>query len=189
MVSSLQLALDEVKQLNLPATPKTPKSTHYDSQARLESLTMDLIVKILCHLHHDQLKAVFHVSQRIRAAVIQARQSHFNYTTPDKSRQQMLRTRTPIPAEHWPFLSIVGRRRWGSCPHTPIAQRLAPRASQFKLMEMKQIAVVLFQDSTLPPKHMVRHSLSRPVLKPLGSTRVLLYEDELCQAVSQNKLL
>lgn len=26
-------------------------------------------VKIICHLHHDQLKAVFHVSQRIRAAV------------------------------------------------------------------------------------------------------------------------
>lgn len=26
-------------------------------------------VKILCHLHHDQLRAVFHVSQRIRRAV------------------------------------------------------------------------------------------------------------------------
>lgn len=26
-------------------------------------------VKILCHLHHDQLRAVFHVSQRIRKAV------------------------------------------------------------------------------------------------------------------------
>lgn len=26
-------------------------------------------VKILCHLHHDQLRAVFHVSQRIRMAV------------------------------------------------------------------------------------------------------------------------
>lgn len=28
-----------------------------------------LQVKIVCHLHHDQLKAVFHVSQRIRTAV------------------------------------------------------------------------------------------------------------------------
>lgn len=26
-------------------------------------------VKVLCHLHHDQLRAVFHVSQRIRKAV------------------------------------------------------------------------------------------------------------------------
>lgn len=29
----------------------------------------DFEVKILCHLHHDQLRAVFHVSQRIRKAV------------------------------------------------------------------------------------------------------------------------
>lgn len=89
-------------------------------------------VKILCHLHHDQLKAVFHVSQRIRRAVslslppcvwvsifvcgpsinvnycwIQvclARQFHFNYTTPDRSRQEMLSIMTPRVAEHWPFL-------------------------------------------------------------------------------------
>lgn len=30
---------------------------------------ISLQVKIVCHLHHDELKAVFHVSQRIRAAV------------------------------------------------------------------------------------------------------------------------
>lgn len=92
-------------------------------------------VKILCHLHHDQLRAVFHVSQRIRKAVstslslylclyldqlwfwadgwsclyccvqvVIARQFHFNYTTPDRSRQEMLRTITPQPTEHWPFV-------------------------------------------------------------------------------------
>lgn len=95
-------------------------------------------VKLLCHLHHDQLKPVFHVSQRIRKAVslslsasssfcfffynlrihdltssyywqqvILARQYHFNYTTPDRSRQEMLRTMTPHPTEHWPFKRLA----------------------------------------------------------------------------------
>lgn len=94
-------------------------------------------VKILCHLHHDQLRAVFHVSQRIRRAVssslslwhvciavvilswqlmvlfimmlqvVLARQFHFNFTTPDRSRQEMLRTMTPRPTEHWPFVRLL----------------------------------------------------------------------------------
>lgn len=33
-----------------------------------------------------------------------ARQYHFNYTTPDRSRQELLLNRTPLPTEHWPFL-------------------------------------------------------------------------------------
>uniref|UniRef100_A0A7C8ZYG7 F-box domain-containing protein n=1 Tax=Opuntia streptacantha TaxID=393608 RepID=A0A7C8ZYG7_OPUST len=99
--------LDVVKQNNLLKTPKTPRAEDCRSESRLESLPMDLLVKILCHLHHDQLRAVFHVSQRIRMAVTLARQFHFNYTTPDRSRQEMLRTMTPLPTEHWPFVRLV----------------------------------------------------------------------------------
>lgn len=36
--------------------------------------------------------------------VVIARQFYFNYTTPDRSRQEMLRTMTPRPTDHWPFL-------------------------------------------------------------------------------------
>ncbi|XP_059440017.1 F-box protein At4g35930-like [Corylus avellana] len=50
----------------------------------LESLPMVLLVKIVCHLPHDQLKPVFHVSKRIREAVQTAKQTHFNYTTPPR---------------------------------------------------------------------------------------------------------
>lgn len=32
-----------------------------------------------------------------------ARKWHFDYTTPDRSRQEMLRLKTPLPSEHWPF--------------------------------------------------------------------------------------
>lgn len=38
-----------------------------------------------------------------------ARQFHFNYTTPDRVRQEMLRTKTPLPTEHWPFVRLVWR--------------------------------------------------------------------------------
>ena len=36
-----------------------------------------------------------------------ARQYHFNYTTPDRSRQELLLNKTPLPTEHWPFLRLV----------------------------------------------------------------------------------
>ena len=88
-----------VMQNSLLRTPKTPPQAEpCDSESQFESLPMDLLVtslvfyscemyerlclgayfatcyisfqvKIVCHLHHDQPKAVFHVSQRIRAAV------------------------------------------------------------------------------------------------------------------------
>lgn len=41
---------------------------------------------------------------RFEKKVVIARQFHFNYTTPDRSRQEMLNTMTPLPTEHWPFM-------------------------------------------------------------------------------------
>ncbi|XP_065855162.1 F-box protein At4g35930 isoform X2 [Euphorbia lathyris] len=182
--------VDIIKQSHLVRTPKTPRMEDCESDSRLESLPMDLLVKILCHLHHDQLRAVFHVSQRIRKAVIVARQFHFNYTTPDRSRQEMLRTMTPLPTEHWPFISKGdGKGVFLASPNTPKAPRHGPRPpSRIKVTEMKQIAAVLFQDSAFPARCIVPSALSKPLCKSLASNRVLFYEDELCQAVAQNKL-
>ncbi|KAG1361964.1 putative F-box protein [Cocos nucifera] len=73
--TNFQPMIDGNKQQKLPETPKTPEGADCGNQSRLESLPMDLLVKILCHLHHDQLRAVFHVSQRIRTA------AWGNYTT------------------------------------------------------------------------------------------------------------
>ncbi|KAE8715921.1 hypothetical protein F3Y22_tig00110159pilonHSYRG00226 [Hibiscus syriacus] len=149
-----------------------------------------LQVKILCHLHHDQLRAVFHVSQRIRKAVCLARQFHLNYTTPDRSRQEMLSIMTPRPTEHWPFTSKgEGKGILIKSPHTPKAPRHGPRPpSRVKVTELRQIAAVLFQDSGFPTRCMVPSVLPKPLCKSLASNRVLFYEDELCQAVAQNKL-
>ncbi|XP_050228705.1 F-box protein At4g35930 isoform X2 [Mercurialis annua] len=182
--------VDLRKQGYLVRTPKTPRNEEYDSESRLESLPMDLLVKILCHLHHDQLRAVFHVSQRIRGAVVLARQFYFNYTTPDRSRQEMLRVMTPCPVERWPFMSKGdGKGGLMPSPHTPKAPRHGPRPpSRIKVAEMKQIAAVLFQDSAFPPRYIVPSALPKPLCKSLASNRALFYEEELCQAVAQNKL-
>ncbi|XP_028805935.1 F-box protein At4g35930 [Neltuma alba] len=180
-----------VKQNIFFGTPKTPRTENCESESRLESLPIDLWVKILCHLHHDQLRAVFHVSQKIRKAVLIARQFHFNYTTPDRTRQQMLNTMTPRPKERWPFLSkssVKGMRI--PSPHTPKAPRHAPRPpSRLKVSEVRQVAAVLFQESAFPSHCMVPSVLPKPLCKSLASNRALFYEDELCQAVAQNKLL
>ncbi|XVF18059.1 hypothetical protein REPUB_Repub10bG0179000 [Reevesia pubescens] len=207
--------VDLHKQNSFVLTPKTPRPEDFESESRLESLPMDLLVKILCHLHHDQLRAVFHVSQRIRKAVslsfspsvcicgscyvtsyvywLQvciARQFHFNYTTPDRSRQEMLSTMTPRPTEHWPFMSKGdGKSILMGSPHTPKAPKHGPRPpSRLKVTELRQIAAVLFQDSGFPSRCMVPSVLPKPLCKSLASNRVLFYEDELCQAVAQNKL-
>ncbi|KAM3394478.1 F-box protein [Capsicum galapagoense] len=187
---SVNTPIDVTKQNKLQMTPKTPGAFECTSESRLESLPMDLLVKILCHLHHDQLKAVFHVSQKMRKAVIQARLFHFNYTTPDRTRQELLSTMTPLPTDHWPFVSKEnGKGAWLNTPHTPKAPRHGPRPpSRVKFTEMRQISAVLFQESAFPSRCLVPSVIPKPLCKSLGSNRVLFYEDELCQAVAQNKL-
>ncbi|CAJ2635819.1 unnamed protein product [Trifolium pratense] len=178
------------KESRLIGTPKTPRIEECQSESRLESLPIDLLVKILCLLHHDQLRAVFHVSQRIRKAVIVARQFHFNYTTPDRSRQEMLCTMTPRPSEHWPFLWGDGKGVRIPIPQTPKAPRQGPRPpSRLRVSEMRQVTAVLFKESAFPSRCLVPSVISKPQCKSVASNRVLFCEDELCKAVAQNKLL
>ncbi|KAF9596989.1 hypothetical protein IFM89_014703 [Coptis chinensis] len=88
--------------------------------------------------------------------VIIARQFHFNYATPDRSGQEMLRTMTPLPTEHWPFASKEEQRGfWFSSPHTPKAPKHGPRPPRFKGdAEIRQITTVRFQESVLTSKSM-----------------------------------
>ncbi|KAG0460427.1 hypothetical protein HPP92_020724 [Vanilla planifolia] len=179
--------LYEFKQVKLHESPSTP-CVNSECYSRLESLPIELLVKILCHLHHDQLRAVFHVSSRIRTAVMIAKQTHFNYTTPDRSRVEMLRITTPLPTQHWPFTRGEGKAIKFSSPHTPKAPKHGRRPPRLKLLDMKQVAAVLFQDSTLPSNCLMLPRLPNDVFKPLASNRALFYEDELCKAVAKNKL-
>lgn len=180
---------DEVPQSNPLETPRrTPSTKQFDSQSCLEALPMDVLVRILCHLHHDQLLPVFHVSQRIRSAVSIARQHHFNYITPDRTRQEMLRIRTPHSNEHWPFLRNIDSR--SLFPPTPKAPRQGTRPRSHSVC-MKQISAVLFQDSPTPNSSSKVPHYPPTIFswKSLALNRVLFYEDELCHAVAQHKLM
>lgn len=75
-------------------------------------------------------------------------------------------------------------------PHTPKAPKHGPRPpSRLKLTEIKQVAAVLFKESKFESKFSVPSVIQKPpICKSLASNRVLFYEDELCQAVAQNKL-
>ncbi|CAN0918813.1 F-box protein At4g35930 [Linum grandiflorum] len=160
--------VDLLKQKPFMRTPKTPRADYGGSESRLESLPMELLAVI-------------------------ARQFHFDYTTPDRSRQEMLRTRTPLPAENFPFVGKGdGKDIFIRSPHTPKAPRHGPRPpSRLKIADIKQTAAVLFQDPAFPPapRCAVVSALSKPMCKSLASNRVLFYEDELCHAVAQNKLM
>ena len=74
-------------------------------------------------------------------------------------------------------------------PHTPKAPRHGLRpSSRLKISEMQQVTAVLFPESTFPSHCLVPSVIPKSLCKSLASNRVLFYEDELCQAVAQNKL-
>lgn len=153
---SLVDCVDLPKQHNLFKTPKTSDTADCTSESRLESLPIDLLVEILCHLHHDQLRAVFHVSRRIRMAVLIARQYYFNFITPDRSRQKMFRT-TLLSTEHVPFLCDEDENAvLIPTPNTPSAPRHGPRPTiRVNFTNMPRLIAVLRQESTSFSKYMV----------------------------------
>lgn len=76
-----------------------------------------------------------------------------------------------------------------SIPHTPKAPRHGTRPpSRLKDTELRQVATVLFLESAFPPRCMIPSAITKPPCKAFASHRVLFCEDELCQAVAQNKL-
>ncbi|KAL9690551.1 hypothetical protein QQ045_010953 [Rhodiola kirilowii] len=169
---------------NLMKTPKTPCSQETLCESRLESLPFDILVKVLCHLHHDQLKPVFHVSKRVREAVLHARQFHFNFTTPDRSRQALLNTTTLQHWEHWPFVKNRSSMLVKPCPKTPKARRHIYRPPpKFDSTEVCRIDDAIFQESAFPSRCASSSSLTTSISKTqLASNRVLFYHDECCNS-------
>ncbi|KAF3451566.1 hypothetical protein FNV43_RR07661 [Rhamnella rubrinervis] len=55
-------------------------------RSRLEALPQDVLIRILCGVDHEDLKQLFHVSKPIREATVIAKQWHFAYSTPSKTR-------------------------------------------------------------------------------------------------------
>uniref|UniRef100_A0A7C8ZFU3 F-box domain-containing protein n=1 Tax=Opuntia streptacantha TaxID=393608 RepID=A0A7C8ZFU3_OPUST len=49
-------------------------------------LRLSLKIKVICGVDHDDLKQLFHVSKTVRDATLIAKQFHFAYSTPSKTR-------------------------------------------------------------------------------------------------------
>ncbi|RWR92342.1 F-box protein [Cinnamomum micranthum f. kanehirae] len=163
--------MDVVKPKNLSGTPRTPVTADWEFDSRLESLPMDILVKILCHLQHDQLKAVILVSKRITSAVLLAKEWHFNYITPNRSRQEMLRAKKILLNEHGHSVSSGdGKGMWASVPCTPKAPKQGRRlALRINTKEMQQIAADLFHESAFCYRAYDATSLAEPYLQLSGS--------------------
>ncbi|KAF1862854.1 hypothetical protein Lal_00040124 [Lupinus albus] len=166
---------NSVKPSGLLVSPKTPRVEHCYSDSRLESLPMDLMVKLSDGPMHDEASILLFGSGDDRY----------------RSRLEMLSTMTPRPTERWPFLSKGDEKALKiRSPHTPKAPRHGPRPpSRLKVSELRQVAAVLFPESAFPTRCLMPSVIPKPTCKSLASNRVLFYEDELCQAVAQNKLL
>lgn len=191
-ISSFPELTEITKQDNLQRTSKIPRAGDQEAESSLETLPVELLVKIMCHLDHDHLKAVFHVSQKIRKAVIQARNLHFNFTTPVR-RKQMLKTSSSNCNDH----GLLSRRTssYGDGiddslppPNTPCAPKYCSRLPSIAPSDLQEITTVLFKDSEFSLKCLASSELQEPLGKTMISNRALIYEEELCEAVAQNKL-
>ncbi|KAI8567521.1 hypothetical protein RHMOL_Rhmol02G0129300 [Rhododendron molle] len=72
---------------NTEATKKhcIEKMIHNHEQSMIESLSLDILIRILCGVDHDDLKKLFHVSKTFREATLVAKKWHFAYSTPLKT--------------------------------------------------------------------------------------------------------
>ncbi|XP_022721015.1 F-box protein SKIP27-like [Durio zibethinus] len=58
----------------------------YHEKSTLESLPQDVLIRIICGVDHEDLKQLFNVSKSIREATVIAKQLHFAYSTPTKTK-------------------------------------------------------------------------------------------------------
>ncbi|MED6144883.1 hypothetical protein PIB30_019671 [Stylosanthes scabra] len=61
---------------------KSDKTTLKFECSLLEALPLDILVKVICGVEHEDLHRLFHVSKTIREAALVAKDLHFEYRTP-----------------------------------------------------------------------------------------------------------
>ncbi|KAL5772548.1 hypothetical protein ACOSP7_012153 [Xanthoceras sorbifolium] len=57
-----------------------------DERFSLESFPQDILIRIISGVNHEDLKQLFHVSKAIREATLIAKEQHFAFSTPTKTR-------------------------------------------------------------------------------------------------------
>ncbi|KAF5475594.1 hypothetical protein F2P56_007386 [Juglans regia] len=146
------LVSNDLEDSPIDSAPRTPPKKQCAERmvldagrSSLEALPQDILIRVLCGVNHEDLKHLFHVSKVIREATLIAKQSHFAYSTPSKTRA----FRTTIDLEDSNEFDDK------EAPNAPkLSRRCKPRMSKKKLAD---ISVALF--SSMDEEQWPRKSL------------------------------
>lgn len=108
------------------------RMTLESERSLLEALPQDILIRVLCGVNHEDLKQLFHVSKSIREATLIAKQWHFAYSTPSKTRA----FRTAFDLENQSEFDDI------EAPNAPRQSR--PRRSRLPEKKLADISVALF---------------------------------------------
>ncbi|KDD76183.1 hypothetical protein H632_c323p0, partial [Helicosporidium sp. ATCC 50920] len=111
---------------------------HPDRPSGLLSLPEDVMLKIVCHLHHDEIKPLFAVCSQLRNTLREAVHLHFNFTTPYRASHEEVAGGLPRPdrakkrsvTNLAAVLAHIGRNGRSLIPHLTSAAT-APRTLHF----------------------------------------------------------
>ncbi|KAJ4825114.1 hypothetical protein Tsubulata_028992 [Turnera subulata] len=103
-------------------------------KSALECLPHDVLVRVLCAVDHEDLKQLFQVSKVIREATLVAKQWHFAYSTPRKTRA----FRDPVELENESNFDEI------DAPNAPKRSRQRSFVSRLNKKNLADVSVALF---------------------------------------------
>ncbi|XP_031501287.1 F-box protein SKIP27 [Nymphaea colorata] len=109
-------------------------STDPSRNLHLEALPLDILVRILCGVDHEDLKQLYLVSKTIKAAAMVAKDYHFAFSTPKATRSRSV----ALDSSEVSSISAEGNTE---APNAPLRHRYAKARSGKKFAE---ISVNLF---------------------------------------------
>lgn len=154
----------------------------------MESLPFDLLIQVVCKLHHHELGPVSCVSRLFKQAVEIAKETHFDYKTPNRMRRAI----RSLFLNKSPANSTFGGDSPSAWPTTPNAPKheLKPRKIPLTSEDLTELRAELFPEGKKSlgidgvDDGDAEHTISsRP---GLATNRVLFSEDELSGALTHH---
>ncbi|ESQ38089.1 hypothetical protein EUTSA_v10029012mg [Eutrema salsugineum] len=115
---------------------RSKSETTESKKSMLESLHQDILICVLCHVDHEDLARLKRVSTTIRKAVLEAKKSHFDYSTPKKT----LPFRDPLLILEEDSTNLSDQDDEIEPPNAPIRRRNNNHES-----DLSKISMVLFK--------------------------------------------
>lgn len=166
------------------STPPVPGLALHAEESQeshnLLHLPIELLVCIVCHLRHDQLRPAFFTCNRLRQAVNYARSIHFNFNTPHHTRpgtvaSHLFRGLQSSPYESSSINAAMAAAKAAEAAGPtrmaiPLAPRQPPRPTDARPQshDVRKIAGPLFQPPAAPSEVLSDSSCSPPAQRLLN---------------------